>query len=70
MGFMGHISLMGLVSLIGPLAPKIIAKAPDWELLSLVHDCEVVDNAEEVIVLVYYQKRMNLVLVKHVLDLC
>ena len=55
MGFMGHISLMGLISLIGPLAPKIITKAPDWELLLLVHDCEVVDNAEEVIVLVYYQ---------------
>lgn len=58
MGFMGHISLMGLISLIsliGPLAPKIITKAPDWELLLLVHDCKVVDNAEEVIVLVYYQ---------------
>ena len=55
MGLMGHISLMGLISLIGSLAPKIIAKAPDWELLLLVHDCEVVDNAEEVIVLVYYQ---------------
>ena len=52
MGFMGHISLMGLI---GPLAPKIIAKAPNRELLLLVHDCEVVDNAEEVIVLVYYQ---------------
>lgn len=54
-GLMGHISLMGLIGFIGPLAPKIITKAPNRELLLLVHDCEVVDNAEEVIVLVYYQ---------------